>query len=52
MLPVATAPNAIAYAYSQGRLHVRRMAVAGIVLNIFGIILTSILSAIFVPLIF
>ena len=42
MLPIATAPNAIAMA--SGYLKVSHMARAGLVLNIVGILLTTLIA--------
>lgn len=47
MLPVATPPNAIVY--GAGRITVPQMARAGILLNLFGIILLSAVSLLYVP---
>ncbi|MBT8069277.1 MAG: SLC13/DASS family transporter [Xanthomonadales bacterium] len=45
MLPVATAPNAVIY--GSGRLTVKDMARAGLVLNLFGAIVISIVTYLF-----
>ena len=47
MLPVATPPNAIVFA--TGRLHIPQMIRAGIVLNIIGIIIVSIIALYLAP---
>ena len=47
MLPVATPPNAIVFA--TGRLHIPQMVRAGIVLNIIGIIIVSIIALYLAP---
>ena len=47
MLPVATPPNAIVFA--TGRLHIPQMVRAGIVLNIIGIIMVSIIALYLAP---
>ncbi|KAA9130178.1 DASS family sodium-coupled anion symporter [Marinihelvus fidelis] len=49
MLPVATPPNAIVY--GAGRMTVPQMAKAGILLNLFGIILLSAVALLYAPLI-
>ena len=49
MLPVATPPNAIIY--GAGRMTVPQMAKAGILLNLFGIILLSAVALLYAPLI-
>ncbi len=45
MLPVATAPNAVIY--GSGRVTIREMARAGLVLNLFGAVVISIISYLF-----
>lgn len=50
MLPMATGPNAIVFA--SGHVSIAQMAVVGIRLNILGIGLISVLSYLFVPLLF
>ena len=47
MLPVATPPNAIVFA--TGRIHIPQMVRAGIVLNIIGIIIVSIIALYLAP---
>ena len=47
MLPVATPPNAIVFA--TGRLHIPQMVRAGIVLNIIGIIIVSVIALFLAP---
>ena len=47
MLPVATPPNAIVFA--TGRIHIPQMVRAGIVLNIIGIIMVSIIALYLAP---
>ena len=47
MLPVATPPNAIVFA--TGRLHIPQMVRAGIVLNIIGIIIVSVIALYLAP---
>ncbi len=47
MLPVATPPNAIVFA--TGRIHIPHMVRAGIVLNIIGIIIVSIIALYLAP---
>ena len=47
MLPVATPPNAIVFA--TGRLHIPQMIRAGLVLNIIGIIIVSIIALYLAP---
>ncbi len=42
MLPVATAPNAVIY--GSGKLTIKDMARAGLVLNLFGVVVISIIS--------
>lgn len=51
MLPVATAPLALTFSYARGRITVKQMAKTGFLLNIFGIVLTTVYSYILVPLI-
>ena len=46
MLPVATAPNAIMY--GTGRIEIREMAREGLVLNLIGAVLTTLIIAVFV----
>ena len=45
MLPVATAPNAVIY--GSGRLTVKDMAKAGLVLNLFGVVIITAVSYVF-----
>jgi sodium-dependent dicarboxylate transporter 2/3/5 len=45
MLPVATAPNAVIY--GSGKLTIKDMARAGLVLNLFGAVIISIVSYLF-----
>ena len=47
MLPVATPPNAIVF--STGRLHIPQMVRAGIVLNILGVILVTLIALFVAP---
>ena len=50
IMPVGTPPNAIVY--SSGFITARQMARAGLPLDIISIIMVTILSSIFVPLVF
>lgn len=50
MLPVATPPNAIAFA--GGQLSIFQMARAGLILNLFGIIVITTLSYFLIPFVF
>ncbi|MFQ5481909.1 MAG: SLC13 family permease [Nitrospinaceae bacterium] len=50
MMPVATPPNAIIY--SSGWVSVPQMALAGLVLNLIGAVLITVLTLIWVPLVF
>jgi sodium-dependent dicarboxylate transporter 2/3/5 len=50
IMPVGTPPNAIVY--SSGYITAREMAKAGLPLDIISIIMVTILTSIFVPLIF
>ncbi len=45
MLPVATAPNAVIY--GSGKVSIKEMARAGLVLNLFGAVVISIVSYLF-----
>jgi sodium-dependent dicarboxylate transporter 2/3/5 len=47
MLPVATPPNAIVY--GSGRITIPQMAKAGLVMNILGIILLSLVALFLAP---
>jgi sodium-dependent dicarboxylate transporter 2/3/5 len=47
MLPVATPPNAIVY--GAGRVSIPQMAKAGLLLNLFGIILLSLVALLLAP---
>lgn len=50
MLPVATAPNAVVF--SSGLLSIKQMVRAGVLLNIVGALLVSLISIFLVPIIF
>jgi sodium-dependent dicarboxylate transporter 2/3/5 len=50
MLPVATAPNAIVFA--SGLIKIPQMVKAGLLLNIFGLIILSLIAIYLAPLIF
>ncbi len=50
MLPVATPPNAIVY--GSGRLTIPQMAKAGLVMNVIGIILLSLVALLLAPVVF
>jgi solute carrier family 13 (sodium-dependent dicarboxylate transporter), member 2/3/5 len=50
MMPVATPPNAIVFA--SGRLSVAQMARAGVVLNVTGVVLITLVAVTLVPLVF
>jgi sodium-dependent dicarboxylate transporter 2/3/5 len=50
MLPVATAPNAIVFA--SGLIKIPQMVKAGLILNICGLIILSVISVWLAPLVF
>jgi sodium-dependent dicarboxylate transporter 2/3/5 len=50
MLPVATAPNAIVFA--SGLIKIPQMVKAGLLLNIFGLIILSLIAIYLAPFVF